>query len=158
MFTRPDPKTFEVIYSHDPAIDTDSKQYDAEKYFDTRDEQYLPMKNGGTPVRYQFRRLRGTGYAQLLAWMNTNSDDHIGALFEMVVRSLESMDGAEFDDGTPIKVGHLFDKQQRHRRLNEDTIETLMAADEGVRIAGKPSLIAELGLAISKEIFGGPLS
>ena len=49
--------TFEHIYSEDPALDTESLSFDAKKYMDTFDRQYLPVRDGSTPTVFRIRRL-----------------------------------------------------------------------------------------------------
>jgi hypothetical protein len=49
--------TFEHIYSEDPALDGESPAFDAKKYMDTFDRQYLPVREGSTPTIFRIRRL-----------------------------------------------------------------------------------------------------
>lgn len=158
MFTKPKKATtFDTKYSGDPAFDQEHPEFSLEKWLETRDEKYLPVKNGVNPVRYVFRRLRGTELERAEAWLRLHPDDHLGMMFELVVRALHELDGAAYENGDEVKLSFRPDREGC-RRLDEASIEMLKDADRKLVAEDKSSLLQELGLAVTREMFGDPLA
>jgi hypothetical protein len=58
---------FDHVYGDDPALDKDSPAFDPQKYFQTFDPKYQPIRDGRTPTRFKIRPLSRKRYIAIAA-------------------------------------------------------------------------------------------
>lgn len=135
------------IYSKDPAIDQTLPDYDPEKWGETGEAKYLPVKPGDEPVRFTLRHLRGRAKAVLTDRLA--AEGHAQTFVEAVALALVRIENGQLDDGTPFQVGFTEDKRDRVRRCDDRTLDLLYSVDNA-------ELIIELGNRVIRETFGNP--
>jgi len=96
---------YDHVYSQDPAIDTESEDYDHAKWLESGFEKFLPLKPGQTPTVFRLRHLTAKEHSDLMDM----AQDHgvASAAVSAFKRCLVKTSDFEFDrgrDGVPDDV------------------------------------------------------
>jgi len=148
MFKPTCSENYQHIYSNDPAVDQKHPDFDPEKWAETGDGKWLPLRPGAEPVRFELRHLRGRAKAYLTD-RQASGVGGASTLTDAVSLALVKIYNGIREDGSEFDVKTVMVKDARLSMADDDTIDTLYSVDNG-------SLIAELGLRIFKETFGNP--
>jgi len=57
---------FSHVYSKDPAIDTESESYDFQRWLESGDPEFLPLKPGQKPTEFRLRHLTAKEHAEIV--------------------------------------------------------------------------------------------
>jgi len=123
------------VYSQDPAIDKDHPDFDWDRFKETGEMKYLPIKEGQTPTVFQIRRLTRRQFLKVI-----KSDD-AEQFSEAVAYGLRGIK----DWGAPVDLKFQGDGQER---LHPDTLDRIFAVE----------LFVELGARIMELSRLAPLS
>jgi len=126
----------EYVYSQDPAINKDSAEYNWEKFVETGDRKYLPIRDGHLPTVFSLQRLPRTQFLRVLKM------DRVDQASEAVALGLKDVKNW----GGPLELK--FKEQDGQDRLTPDTLEKMFAVE----------LFAELGVRIMELSTLAPLS
>jgi len=114
------------IYSKDPALDRDSEAFDHDKWIETGDDKYLPVKDGLTPVRFTLKRLPPMEHQYLFDIGGTDGPSSMAMwAVAMGVRKIEPLkvDGKDATLETQIRNGRTI--------LDDEWQDRLLEVDEG---------------------------
>lgn len=131
-------REFDYIYSKDPALDVEHEDFDHDKYKETGDLKYLPLKEGIQPAIFGLRPLN----SKEQTWIAEENIQNL--IWKTVATGLVNVKNLYVDDKEHnvirVKDGSVF-------RADDGSMDIIFSVDE-------MKLVIELFAAISG---GGPL-
>ena len=145
MFTKPQFKRYEHVYSGDRALNTEHPDFNHEAWVDTGDEKYIPAREGAKPARFIFRRLKAAERDALSA---VAAENRFKAGSLLVAVALQ--------DIVPFRVGGEECKLRREY-LDKYEISVVHPEDmETIRSLDNEALAIELAQRVQREEYGDP--
>ena len=123
-------ETITHIWTDDPAIDSSSPEFNADKYIETGDEKYLPMKEGEEPTRFRIAPLTRK------QWLEVSSQGGLTAQVDVAVAyALRGVENLEIN-GSPLHLET--EPTSKGNRVKQEYLDQIW----------DPSLMTELGARI----------
>jgi len=132
-------------YSGDPALDTDSADFDHDRWKETGEDKYLPRRNGTTPVEFILRHLSSREY-RFLQDVAKREGDFTMAWYAV---ALALSDVVPLVDAKGKAEDLRFTVDGKLSRVCDEQMDLLNKFEEG-------ALFYELAARVMGETYGNP--